>query len=101
MHKYEAMFILRPDMNESERASMFGQIKETFEKFSGQINNADIWSEKRKLYFDITLKSKAIKFKDGLYYLVVFDAPPLEIKKISAAFRLNESILRFMITAKE
>lgn len=101
MHKYEAMFILRPDMNESERASMFNQIKETLEKFKVKIESADIWSEKRKLYFDISLKGKAIKFKEGLYYLVNFDAPPLEIERITAAFRLNESILRFMILAKE
>jgi small subunit ribosomal protein S6 len=101
MHKYEAMFILRPDMNESEREGMFNQIKETFGKFDVKINTADIWSEKRKLYFDITLKGKAIKFKEGLFYLVDFDAAPLEIKKITAAFMLNENILRFMIIVKE
>lgn len=101
MHRYETMFILRPDMNESERASMFNQISETLGKFDVKINSADIWSEKRKLYFDITLKGKAIKFREGLFYLVDFDAAPLEIKKITAAFRLNEDILRFMITVKE
>ncbi|MFC1709465.1 30S ribosomal protein S6 [Candidatus Omnitrophota bacterium] len=101
MHKYETMFILRPDMNETEKTGMFKQIEDTFNKFNAKINSADIWSEKRKLYFDITLKGKAIKFREGLFYLVDFDSPAAEIKNITAAFSLNENILRFMISAKE
>jgi ribosomal protein S6 len=99
--KYEAMFVLRPDMNESEKMGMFKQIEETFNKFEVKINKAEIWAEKRKFYFDITLKGKAIKFKEGLFYLVDFESPAAEIAKISAAFRLNESILRFLISVKD
>jgi len=101
MHKYEAMFILRPDMNEGERANMFNQIKETFNKFNVKISTADIWSEKRKLNYDISLKGKALKFREGLFYLVDFESLAQEVKNINAAFRLNENILRFLISVKQ
>ena len=101
MRKYEAMFILRPDMNEGDKINIFSQIKETFNKFKIKINNADIWSEKRKLYFELSIKAKGAKFSEGLYYLVDFEALPDDIQKISAAFKLNEDILRLLITLKE
>ncbi|MBL7130502.1 MAG: 30S ribosomal protein S6 [Candidatus Omnitrophica bacterium] len=101
MHKYEAMFILRPDMNESDKANIFNQVKEAFNKFNIKVNSADIWAEKRKLYFDISLKGKSVKFKEGLFYLVNFESLPTEIEKINAAFRLNENILRSMVSVKE
>jgi small subunit ribosomal protein S6 len=101
MHKYEAMFVLRPDMNEGEKTSMLNQIKDALNKSNVKINSANIWAEKRKLYFDLVIKGKAVKFREGLFYLVDFLSDPLEINKINVAFRLNENILRFLITAKD
>ena len=101
MHKYEIMFILRPDLNESGKTSIFGQIKDTLGKFDVKISSADIWADKKKLYFDIALKGKSVKFSEGLYYLVEFEALPQEIKNITAAFRLNEEIIRFLVTVKD
>lgn len=101
MSKYEAMFILRSDMNEGERESIFNQIKETFNKFNANINSADIWSEKRKLNFDLTVKGKPTRFREGLFYLIDFESAVQEIKNINAALRLNENILRFRIVVKQ
>lgn len=101
MHKYEAMFILKPDMNESEKSDIFDQIRAILEKSNVNINSADIWAEKRKLYFDISPKGKSLKFREGLFYLVDFDSLPAEIVKINAAFRLNENILRTMVSVKD
>jgi len=100
MRKYEAMFILRPDLNETERTGMFNQIKDILGKFKINITKADIWAEKRKMYFSLSLKGKGLKFMEGLYYLVEFDAVPTEIKNINETLRIKEDILRFLITAK-
>lgn len=101
MRRYEAMFILRPDLKESERADIFNQIKDTFSKFDTKINSANVWAEKRKLYFALSVKSKALKFKEALYYLVEFEALSSQIQNINAAYKINENILRFLITAQE
>jgi small subunit ribosomal protein S6 len=101
MHKYEVMFILRPDLSDAEKTAMFGQIKEILNKFNVKINKADVWAEKRKLYFSLSLKGKGIKFNEGLYYLVEFDSEPTQIKNINETLRIKEDILRFLITAKD
>lgn len=92
MRNYEAMFIIKPDMSENEKKDLFAKVREIIEKNNCKILSADIWSEKRKLYFRLK------KFREGLYYLVVFDAEPQIIPIIRNDFKLNEDILRVLIT---
>ena len=92
MNKYEIMFIIKPDMPDEEKKSLFNQIGETVSKFEGKVSQAQVWAEKKKLYF--TLK----KHTSGLYYLMECLAPSQAVAKMSHAFRLNENILRFMFT---
>ena len=101
MRKYEAVFILRPDLNESERNSMFDKIKETLEKFDSKITNARIWFEKQRLRYELVLKGKSTRLRDALFYLVDFEATPTHIEKVNAAYRLNDEIIRFLVIAKE
>ena len=91
MHKYEAMFIVKPDMSEQDQKDVFAQIQEVVAKNNRQLVNANIWSEKRRLTFPIK------KQQEGVYYLAYFDAPPDSITKMKYAFKLNENILRVMI----
>ncbi|HLD83095.1 MAG TPA: 30S ribosomal protein S6 [Candidatus Omnitrophota bacterium] len=95
MNKYEAMMIIRPDLSEEQRKELFSQISEVVSKFEGKVTQADIWSEKRKLYFTIK------KHQEGAYYLLNFAAPPLKIKEIRQAYKLNEFILRTLITRRD
>jgi small subunit ribosomal protein S6 len=93
MNKYEAMFIVKPDLSEEEKKSLFAVISEAISKNNGSVTNAAVWSEKRKMTF--TLKRQ----QEGIYYLVNFDldAGAEALSKIKYAFKLNESILRVMI----
>ena len=93
MNKYEAMFIIKPDLSEEDRKGLFTQIAEAITKNSGAVSSANIWAEKKKLYFTIN------KYSEGTYYLVNFNAPPLAVKDIKHAYKLNEDILRALITS--
>ncbi len=93
MNKYEAMFIVKPTLSEEEKKTLFAQIGETITKQGGEVARAAVWAEKKRLYF--TLK----KFQEGTYYLVNFSVAPEAIVKIRHAYRLNEQILRVLITA--
>jgi small subunit ribosomal protein S6 len=95
MNKYEAMFIVRPDLSEEERKALFNQINETVSKNQGSVSAGSVWSEKRKLYFPIK------KYREGLYYLLVFSISAPSIKEITHAYKLNENILRALITRAE
>ena len=92
MNKYEAMFIIRPTLSEEERKTLFNQISDTIVKNGGVVSKALVWSEKRKLYFTIK------KFQEGVYYLVNFNIAAAAITKIRQAYKINENILRVLLS---
>ena len=95
MNKYEAMFIIKPDLSEEERKTLLHQINDAVTKNNGNISQANIWSEKRKMHFCIK------KYHEGVYYLMNFSVMPDAIKEIRHAYNLNENILRVLITRVE
>lgn len=92
MNKYEGMFIIKPDLSEEDRKTLLGQINDAVSKNNGKVSSGSIWSERKKLYFPIK------KYREGVYYLLQFDAGPLTIKDINQVYGLNENILRVLIT---
>ncbi|MBI3991459.1 MAG: 30S ribosomal protein S6 [Candidatus Omnitrophica bacterium] len=95
MKKYEGMFIIRPDLSEDEKKTLFNQISEAVTKNNGSVSGASVWSEKRKLFFPIK------RYREGVYYLLNFTAVPTSIKDINRAYRLNENILRVLFSRLE
>ncbi|MCU0650985.1 MAG: 30S ribosomal protein S6 [Candidatus Omnitrophica bacterium] len=92
MNKYEAMFIVKPDLSEEDSKALYAVIKDAVAKNSGSVASGDVWSERRRLTF--TLK----KQQEGVYYLMKFSAPSDAITKLKYLYGLNESILRVLIT---
>lgn len=95
MKKYEAMFIIKPDLSDEEKKALFNQISEAVTKNNGNVIAASVWSEKRKLFFPIK------RCREGIYYLLQFSIVPTSVKDINQAYKLNENILRVLITRLE
>ncbi len=91
MNKYETMFIVKPDLADADKKALFVQISEAITKNNGSVSTANIWSEKKRLYFPIK------KHREGVYYLLNFTAPAEAIEKIRHTYTLNENILRVLI----
>ena len=90
MNKYEAMYIVTPEMEDEA-------IKGVIEKFSGiitanggEIEKTDEWGRK-KLAYSIDYKT------EGYYMLVNFAAAPELPRELERNFRNDESILRYMV----
>lgn len=90
MNKYEAMYIVTPEMEDEA-------IKGVVEKFSGiitanggEIEKTDEWGRK-KLAYPIDYKT------EGYYVLVNFAAAPELPRELERNFRNDESILRYMV----
>lgn len=90
MNKYEAMYIVTPEMEDEA-------IKGLIEKFSGiitanggEIEKTDEWGRK-KLAYPIDYKT------EGYYVLVNFAAAPELPRELERNFRNDESILRYMV----
>ena len=95
MNKYEALFIVKPDLSEEDRKNLFRLIDDTVTKHHGSISQSGLWAEKKKLFFPIK------KQIEGVYYLMNFSLPPLAVKEIRHTYTLNENILRVLITKVE
>lgn len=93
MNKYEALYIINPDLEETAKAFV--------EKFNGvittnggTIDSCDEWG-KRRLAYPINFKS------DGYFVLVKFTGPsalPLELER---NFKITDGILRYLVTRLE
>ena len=91
MKEYEAMFILKKDLNEEQTKETCSQIEAVVTKAGGKLAFAQVWATARKLTFEIR------KYKEGTYYLCRFLLPEDAVAKVRHAYSLNESILRVLI----
>ena len=81
MKKYEAMFIIKPDLSEDERKNLLTQIGDQVTKNNGNVGQSSIWAERRKLFFPVK------KYREGTYYLMNFTLDAGFIEKISVLFK--------------
>lgn len=92
MNKYEAMFLVKPELSEEEKKTLFNQLGEAVTKNQGNVSSGAVWSERKKLYFPVK------KHQEAVYYLLSFNAPSEAIKELRRSCSLNENILRVLFT---
>jgi small subunit ribosomal protein S6 len=97
MNKYEAMFILRPDLKDEERNAAMAAIKDQVPKQGGTVTADQVWAERRRFSFDLFPKTGQTRFKEGTYYLLQFQCAPSAIEALKAVYGLNENLLRYLI----
>ena len=95
MNTYEGMFLILARLDEKGKNAVFDQIKQSITKNEGDVISSRIWAEKRMLSFAIK------KQKEATYYLVNFKLKSDSVDKIIQDYRLNENILRVLITRTE
>ncbi|MBU3911721.1 MAG: 30S ribosomal protein S6 [Candidatus Omnitrophica bacterium] len=91
MNKYEAMFVLKPDLGKEDLDKVLSHVQDNITKNKGSIDEVKEWG-RNKLAYPIE------KHKEGIYYLVNFQIDPGTISAIKRVFTLNESILRSLVT---
>ena len=93
MNNYEGLFIVNPDLKEEDAKNVFKAINDSVAKNGGSVKKEDIWG-KRPLIYPVK------KFKEGYYYKLDFEAASEAVAKLEAAYKLNQDILRTMITRR-
>lgn len=86
---YEIMFIVRPDVEDAA----LDKLIETFSGYvtagGGEVKTTEKMGRRRLAY---TVK----KFNDGLYVLLVVDAPASLISEIERRLRVSEPVIKFL-----
>ncbi len=87
---YEALVIVRSAGTEQEMAKAAGHLEGPIKKVGGSVTSSQNLG-RRKLAFRIS------KQAEGVYFLLRFQAPTAELGEIKRLFRLEDSVVRFMI----
>lgn len=92
MNKYELAVIIDAHKAQPEKDEIYKQLNDAVVKAGGKVSNSQVWLERQKLVFNIKKKS------EGTYYLVNFEIAAGFLPKIKESLRLNENILRYLLT---
>lgn len=94
MRKYEALYILDPDLDDDARTQLIDRFKSVVEENGGTVGELDEWG-KRKLAYPIN------GFREGYYVLMNFEGTPAVAKDLDRVFKITIGLLRHMIVNKE
>jgi small subunit ribosomal protein S6 len=94
MKPYETLFIVRPDAEEEDLETIVGRVEDAIRSNGGTTTEPQVWG-KRRLAYEVKT------YREGIYVLISFEAPPEIVGKIREHFRFNEDIIRNVIVRQE
>jgi len=94
MNQYEALYIIVPDLGDEATKASVEKFKGIVESNGGEVTAVDEWGKKR-LAYPIDYKT------EGYYVLMSFSCAPEFPKELERNFKIDEAILRYLVTRKE
>jgi small subunit ribosomal protein S6 len=90
MRTYEVLFILHPQLTETEVTEQVAEFRKIAEDAGAKFVSEDPWG-KRRLSYPIQ------KMNDGIYHLFVFEAEADELNELDRKMKNSDKIMRHMI----
>ena len=87
---YEALVLLKVIGTDAELSQAVTQIEEPIKRLGGQIASSVSWGRRRLAY-------RVSRQVEGCYHLLQFSLEPRQLDEVKRFFRLNETIVRFMV----
>jgi len=94
MRAYEALYIIRPDLDEEQTDAVVEKFKSLIENNNGEITKLDKWG-KRKLAYEIKHN------REGFYVLMKFNGKSDTAAELDRVFRITDDVLKHMIVREE
>ena len=94
MNKYEIMFIVKPDLEETSINNEAENLKKVLTNLEAKIVEEKAMGQ-RELAYEIK------KYKNGYYFLFVVEGSHEAVKEFDRLAGINENILRHLIIRKE
>src|SRR5512139_1455213 len=88
MNKYETIFILDPDLEETQAQATLEKIKGIITQNNGEIIKSEDWG-KRKLAYVVKKKPR------GHYILTTFAGSPALLSELHRNFRVTDAVIKF------
>lgn len=93
--EYETIYILRPDSNDEQIASVRKRMQGVLESFEGHLLKFDDWGQ-RELAYEIRDSAEARRYDRGLYHYYRFMGPADTVAELERNLRLLDPVLKFM-----
>jgi small subunit ribosomal protein S6 len=93
LREFELMFIVDGTMPEEEATAVATTVQ-SFISSKGAILKADPWGRRRMAY-------PINKKQDGYYWVIAFECEPGEVDALKQQLRVNENVIRWMVTRPE
>ena len=91
---YELGLVINPDAGDEQARSIVERVTQTVGAQGGQVVRVDAWG-RRHLAYSID------RHRDGLYFWFDLIMPPTAVPEIERTLRVNESVLRHLITLRD
>jgi len=90
---YELIFVTKPDLTDSDIATVTTEVKGYIDKLGGTIEKEDLWG-KKQLSYEIK------DYTEGVYTYILTKLPPDAPGKLKDLIKIDERIIRYMVTVK-
>ncbi len=94
MRNYEAIYILKPDMDEEAVVAAVTRFEDVVKNNGGEIVKLDRWG-KRRLAYELN------DYTEGHYVLMNFKSPSTAFQELERMMRISDFVLRQLIIKKE
>ena len=90
MRNYEAMYVLRPDMDEEQVNAAIEKFSEIIAANGGEVTKVEQWG-KRRLAYEVE------KLREGYYVLCYFTGNTELPKELDRNFKISDRVIRFLV----
>ena len=90
MRRYELMLVLKPDVAEDRVQAVLDRTTRTISGSGGQIVKVSPWGRRRLAYPIGT-------YREGSYYILVFDAPSETAAELERQLNITEETMRHLV----
>jgi small subunit ribosomal protein S6 len=94
VRNYEAMYILKTDLEEEAINTVIARFEDVVKNNNGEVVKTDRWG-KRRLAYEVDGKS------DGFYVLMTFKSEKEATQELERLLRLSDDIIRHLVIKKE
>ena len=94
MRNYEAMYILRADLEEEALEAAVARFDDVVKSNNGEIVKTERWG-KRRLAYEVNGKT------EGYYILMTFKAPNNVSNELDRILKIQDDVLRHLVIKKD
>ena len=94
MRRYELMLVIRPDIGDDAVQAIIDRLTRALITGGGQIAKVSPWGRRRLAY-------QIGQFREGSYFLIVFDANAEQVAELERSLNITEEVMRHLVTRVE